>query len=541
MTAERQSAVRADLRDAAVLVGTELRCRLRAVRANQRRLLAVAVGYLVFVGGIGVMVWMPATAYGRLFAGGQVPVGATGVALGILGFNSLYLGAAAGLGQENVGATGPLVRTSIPPRAVALGRLVTELATAAVLLALVALVGLVAVAIGAGSPVPVAVLGVALVPFGLASLAVGRVVGTTIRVVNRRFQVSLWTKALAYLAFMIVVFVGSQQLVRASLDDLGRLGEIVPDAFLPGTPVQAYASVLLAPLGATPRPLGVLVAGGVLAVSLVGIAVALRAETQLLLADDASGDADATPSAGSRGVPRPFAVVPSGAVAWRYLLRTRRDPRMLAHLTSLLFGVLAMGASAISNPGIVSSLGQPAAIIAGGTIAGAAYCLNPLGDDRNQLPFLFTSTKSSAVLLRGRALAGLILGIPLAVGLGVPLGLLDHSIEVVLAQSLFAVGFAVAGTGTALGLGAVVPRFDRREYMSVERAHPSTMALLGFMFGGLVVGAVGLFLVSWTLSTAALGRAAAVWAVYLAVVGVPAAAGYRYAVRRFDRLQLDEL
>jgi hypothetical protein len=76
--------------------------------------------------------------------------------------------------------------------------------------------------------------------------------------------------------------------------------------------------------------------------------------------------------------------------------------------------------------------------------------------------------------------------------------------------------------GAALGIGALVPRFERRASMSIERAHPSMVALLAFTMGAMVVGGVGFGLLWWTRTTASLGPAALAW---LASLGVLAASG----------------
>lgn len=534
-----RSAVRADLRDATVLAGTELRVRLRSMRGSTRRLLATTLSTLFFVVAVPLMFYGPTTRYGQQLAGDPVPIGATGVALGTVGLAGLYLGGASGFSQESAGSVGPLVRTSIPPRAVALGRLCSEVSLSLAVVVLAGLVLLVEVAIGAGRLAPVGFLAVGAVPFALGSFAWGRVLGTGVRQLNRRLGVSLWTRAIAYLLVAIVGYVLVYQFVLSGLEGSGDPASVIPPAMLPGRPLQAYAGVVLAPLGARLRPLGLLVATATLAAIPVGVGLAVRLESRLLLDDHGGSPAD---DATSRGVPRPFRYTPSGRVAWRYLLRTRRDPRMLAHLAPLLFGVLGMVGTSLRDPGLLLSLGQPAAVVTGGILAGGAYCLNPLGDDRDQFPLLFTSAPSTAVLLRGRVLAGLALALPIAVGGGFALGVASGtSIASVSAASVFAVGFSLAGAGTALGVGAVVPRFDRREYMSVERAHPSTMALLGFFFGGLVVGAIGLFLVVATVDGGQPLLSLVGWAVYLGVVGVVAGGGYAYAVRRFDELTLDEV
>jgi ABC-2 type transport system permease protein len=539
-TSDRESVehVRADLRDAGVLFRTELRTRIRRVRGEIRQVLAVAFMALVFGIVLPLFALVPAIEYGRALAGETVPAGQTGAVLGIAGVLGAYLGVAAGFNQNRSGSLGPLVRTSISPRAVALGRLASETVQTAGIVVVPGIVVFAAVAAGAGRPVPPLALALALFPVFVASLLVGRVLGDGLRYLNYRVGFSLWTKALVLLVVTTAAYVGSQVLVQSRLSDGGDPTAVSVPPLVPGEPLQAYAVVALDPLSAASSPLGLLVAGVVLVTAPLCLTAALRAEAWLLAVESGAGYDSET---GTRGVPRPFTAAPSLRVAWRYLLRTRRDPRMLAHLSPLLFGALGMLGTAVTDPGLLLVTGPGAAVVGGTALAGAAYCLNPLGDDSDQLPLLLTSARSVGVLLRGRVLAGAVPGLVVAIGVGAPLAIYQWGLSFAVGQSLLAVALAGCGAGTALGIGALVPKFERREYMNVERAHPSTVAVLGFLFAGVVVSVVGLLLVFWTLDTARVWLPGLAWVVYLAVLGVPGLAGYVYAVRKFDALTLDDV
>lgn len=530
--------LRSDAGGAFVLARTELLAKFRELRGDKRKLVATVLLTLVFGVLFPLIAWGSAASYGDRLAGGSPPIGRTGAVLAAVGVVAAYLGGSSGYGQESAGRIGPLVRTSLPPGVVALGRMAGELAQLSVVVVPSAAVLTLAVAVGAGGPVGPLLLALPSLPLALAALFAGRILGSTVRLLDDRLGISLWLKALLFVGVSAVVFVGTQTLMASQFDDTSGAMSVSLPPVLPGEPLQAYASVILAPLGAAPRPLGVPVALGLLAAVPLALALALRIETGLLL-DDQSAERDEI--SGSRGVARPFTVSPAGRVAWRHLLRTRRDPRTLAHLTPLLFGALGGLANVAVDPAALRTLGPGAAVIGGVTLAGAAYCLNPLGDDRDQLALLLTSVPSVAPLLRGRALAGTALGLAIAVGIGAPLGLLDHSVGYVLGQSLLSVVLAVAGTGTALGIGAAVPKFERREYMSVERPHPSMFAVVGFLFGGMIVGAVGLVMVGWTVGGTGIAPLVVGWGVYLAVVLLPGAGGYLYAVRRFDALTLEDV
>ena len=529
---------RGDLRDAAVLCRTELRTRTRRILGETRQLVAVVFMALSFGIGVPLIALVPTMNYGRAIAGETVPAGESGALLAAVAVLAAYLGTAAGFNQNRAGSVGPLVRTSIPPRAVALGRFTSEVVQTTVVAVVPGVVVLGEVTVGAGHPVPPLLLVVAILPVFCAALLVGRVVGDGLRYLNHRLGVSLWTKALLFLAVTTVAYAGTQVLIRSHFDDGGDPTAVSIPPLLPGKPLQAYALAVLDPLSAASRPLGFLVGVALLAAIPVSLAVALRAEARLLTLESGSGHGNAE---GTRGVPRPFTATPALRVAWRYLLRTRRDPRMLAHLSPLLFGAMGLVGTAVTNPSSLLLFGPAAAVVGGASVTGAAYCLNPLGDDSDQLPLLLTSTRSVGVLLRGRALAGAVPGLALAIGVGAPVAAYQFGLPVAVGQSLLAVLLAASGAGTALGLGALVPKFERREYMNVERAHPSTLAVLGFLFGGFVVGVAGILLVFWTLDAARLWVPGVAWAVYLAVVAVPGFVGYRYANRKFDALTLDDV
>ena len=529
---------RTTLRDAWTLTRTELRTYVRHVTGSSRQTVGVAFMVLAF----GVLFPLTfigsAIAFGEALATGSVPLGSAGVAFAVVLSVAGYVGAAGGFNQERVGQIGPLVRTSIPPLAVSLGRFANRSLQALAIFVPATLVLLAGVAVGAGGPVAPLLVAVAVVPLFAVGLVGGRIVGDLVRYANERLAVSLWIKAVLMIVLMVAIFVGTQLLLNSQYEGGGAYGTVIAGPVLPGQPLQALASVVFAPLGAAVQPLGLVVAAATLAAIPVGLVVAMRLETRMLVQDLGSDAAGVTQS---HGVPRLFEVTPSTRVAWRYLLRTRRDPRTLAHLSPLLFGAMGMAGSAVQDPGIVLSLGPAAAVVAGAVLAGGAYGLNPLGDDRDQLPLLLTSTPSVGVVLRGRMLAGIALGIGVAVGIGAPLGLVEHGPGYVLGQSVLAVFLATVSTGIAVGLGAVVPKFERREYMSVERAHPSQWAMMGFFFGGLIVGAIGFVLLWATLSGESLIAVALGWLVYVVVLGLAAGGGYRYAVSRMDAFTLDDV
>ena len=531
-----------DLRSARTVAVTELRAMGRRLTANRRRLLGVAVGLLQFAVFLPIVLYGPATGLGRATAAGDPPPGGLGLLCSAIVLGGLYMGAASGINQNRIGDIGPLVRTSVPPPAVTLGRLGSELLQTGVLFVPPLLVGLVFVGIGAGGPLVPLVLGTALAALLLAGMFVGRLAGAWLRYVGALSRLGSWAKLVVFAVVMGLVFAGSQVLIQRVLPgDASFLGGTGVPALLPGRPLQAYAAVALAPFGTTVRPVGLLMALAVLLAIPLGLTGAARVETALLFRER-GGDGDESTT---RDVPAPLAGRQSSRIAWRHLLRTARDPKTLAHVFPLVAGLIPGGFFLVAEPDAFLTVGPPLLVGTGAVLAGATYCLNPLGDDREQLPLVLTSVGSTAALLRGRVVAGSVIGLALA---AVALVLAPFGPEPMATAAVVAVAPVVvaAAAGTALGIGAFSPQFERREYMTVERAHPSQLVLLGFMFGGglLFGGAtVGLWL---ALASALDGRlspllAGVAWVVTVAVFTALGLFGYGYAVSRFDGLTLESV
>jgi hypothetical protein len=515
-----------------VLVVTELRARVRHVLGKPAKLLAVAAAVAVFGLVFPLLAADETLSVGRQLAAGSPPLGTLGSVGATVFLTGTYLDGASAIGQTRLGTVGPLVRTSLPPRTVVAARVFAEVTQATALLVPTGATLLALVGVGAWGLLVPLLVALAMAPLLLASLALGRFGGAVVRHVGRRIRVSPWVKVGVGALVMTVVFVATQVAVETWFGDAsGTL-----PAVLPGRPLQAYVSLVVAPVGGTVTATGLAFAGALAAGTVAAALATVRLELALLVETDAS-DSVATVS---RAAPRLFDWTRSTRVAWRYLLRTWRDPKRLAHLTPLLFGALSIVAGFVTEPDSVRTVGPGALVIMGGVLAGASYGLNPLGDERDQLQFLLTSTGSTAPLLRGRAIAGSAFGLLVGLG-GVALALLDRPVVDGVALALFTVAFVAAGTGTALGFGALVPQFEQREYMNVERAHPSTLAVLGFGFGGLVVGGLGLVLLGWTLGDGPLGMHLVFLASYLVVVLGVALWGYVAAVRRFDALTLDDV
>ncbi|WP_226011667.1 hypothetical protein [Halomicrobium salinisoli] len=278
---------------------------------------------------------------------------------------------------------------------------------------------------------------------------------------------------------------------------------------------------------------------GVAACAGAAVALPLLAATAFRIESDlAVTESDDHGRVESRAPHAALSGTPSRRIAWHYLVRLRRDPNLLSHLSTGVAIWLSPLVLAATNHSLVP-LAADVAVFAAVVVAGGAVCLNPLGADRDQLSLLLTSAQSGAALVRGRALAGLALAAPL-VALSVPLGLIAYGPAVALARTAMAAALLPASAGVALGLGAAVPVFDPSAHGNEERVEPSLVPRFGHFVGSVVVGWIGLYQADGTATGAhAIQTTLVDWGTFLALVAVSGGLGYAYAVRKFDGLDLD--
>lgn len=530
-----------DYHGARVVVRTELRTHTRRLRENMRQTLAVLAWIVIFGIVFPLALQSVVSGFSQALVNG-FPRGSLGALC--LGFvvGGFYLGVLTTFSDTDPGAVYTLIRTSIAPPAVALGRLVNGLSQVLLFFVLPAFLGFeIELGLDAGSPLPPILLGIALLPVLAGPFLVGRATGAFMQYAGLTAHLGAWGSRLLRFVSVGLVYVAVRFFVSPSGQGQG-LGSLHLQAFIPGQPFQAYASLMLAPLGGTPTLLGVLTLGVFLVGLAGGFMATLRLETALLLreSDSASEPEQADESTTTHSTRSTWGRTPRTRMAFRYLVRTRRDPGMVTHLFPLSFVVFSLVAGIISSPETIGLVGGPACVIGGAVIAGEAYCLNPLGDDRDQLPLILTSAPSPRLLLQGRALAGILPGLLLAV-IGVTLSVFHGSFASVSETIVLTAVLIPSAAGSALGLGAFTPRFERRSYMSVERAHPSRFAAIGFLFATMIIGGIGFGLIWWPFTDVSLLVEVIAWAVYLLVVIGSGVTGYLFAVEVFDDLTLDDI
>ena len=210
---------RSDLRDGAVLARTELRAQVRRIAGNRRQLVGVVVGLLSFGLFFPLTFLSQTLAFATALASGSPPLARFGTVLASALTVGLYFGAATAINQTRVGTVGPLVRTSIPPEGVVVGRFASETLQATVFALVPGAVLLVVLIVGAGTPLPALLVLAGTLPLLLAGLVVGRTVGAVVRYLGLLSRLSAWTKAVVLIVVAGSLFVGVQAAIPALLGE----------------------------------------------------------------------------------------------------------------------------------------------------------------------------------------------------------------------------------------------------------------------------------------------------------------------------------
>lgn len=442
-------------RRTALVARTELRRRVRALRDDSRQLVALSIGGL-FLGLFALVLVGGAFFAGRAAAGGAVPSDAArsvaAFAVGLPALTALFRG-----GQNLTRPDGAdSLLTAAPTRDVLSGLLVAEFASGSGLFAVpFALAGLL-FAVGAGS-----VVGAVLVPAALlTATVVGTVAGFTaalavLLVVSRSEflqRYKTWIGVLALVAYFGVLFGGSAD---------SALGPVF--VALGRSPVGWYADLAL--VGTTPgadplRAAGAALGSGV--VLLGGVGASTRLAGRLWFESPARPEEPTAAASAMDGslVGRLPVSRPTRRIARKGWLRARRAPLTLVYAVYPVFVLYAPVAEALSTGSVPRYLPAALALYVAWA-AGAAFTLNPLGDEGSVLPVTLTTPVSGRQFVAGHALTGVAVGVPLALlAVGVGSVFAGLSPTAVAAVASLAVVLPVAATGLAVGVGTLFPKFE---------------------------------------------------------------------------------
>jgi hypothetical protein len=514
----------------------ELTNRWRSVLGRGTQLVGLAVAG-VFLGLVFVAAVAAAYFVGQGIAAGDVtdPVPTARLVAGVV---PLFVTLVTGL--RVVQTSGSLTNadgllTTVSHREAVGGVLLTELAVVAVVAGVPALAVPAAFAVGLGDPLAfLPVFGTLVALLVLGTLG-GFAVGLGLRnLVARSELLARYKTAIGILLFIAYFVVVSSQAAGSAV---APVVDVVANS-----PLGWFGDLALLGVVEGPDPVRAGVAVGIG----VGATVALLAVAEWLAAalwyaspvqpEEAASEASRMSAVG--GLPRPMA-----RIARKSWIRARRGPVRLIYVTYPLFALFPFLQEAVLT-GTVTPVLPPLLVFYGAWASGAAFSLNPVGDEGPVLPVTLTTPVSGRAFVGGLCLAGLLLGVPITLLVAGATGVLSGLQPLALgAVVLTAVALPVAATGIAVGAGTLFPRMDEVEvWRGVETTAPS---LFAFGLYSLVLGVAGIpatlvstpdtrdlitDLAGVTETVAIAGGLAAT----LAVAGLAAVVGYRYAVGSFD-------
>jgi len=526
-----------------LLVRTELRRRYRSVREDSRRfavLLVAGVFMLLPLGAVVVALY----AFGGTVADGSVPaflsMGAVRGAGGALIVMVAVLNTIRTVQTAAIPANADGVLTMADHSEVVASILIVETIAGAGIVLVPGALGAVAFGIGTGS----ALAALAFLAAVVSIVALGSVLGIAVGFVVRNALARSETLSRYRTPAGVALFLAYMYAIVAT-DFESAFDPVV--SVLGTTPLGWFGDLALAPLdvGADPS-----LAGGALVLAVAGVAVLAIATDRLAgtlwYVEAVEGSTGETGSSGIGGVPgvsRPVA-----RVARKGWLRAWRSPIRLLFVVYPLFFLIAPISEAVRT-GVVPAYLAGAVAVYGAWATGAAFTLNPLGDEGDVLPVTLSSPVSGRAFVAGCCLAGVLIGLPVSVLGALVSGVLAGIAPAVIAGAVvLAAVLPVAAAGMAAGVGVTFPRF---EPANVTRGQEAVVpSLFGFAVYSIAlvvaaspgtavqVGIVREALADATgLSTAGVVGTGVGTTVVLA--GALAALGYVHAVRTFDAYYLE--
>ena len=459
---------------------TELRRRWRALTSNTGQLLASALVLVVFlpfslVGLAGVFFFGTAIGSGEI----ETPLEWVQMAfvygwIGVVGFGG-YRAYSIALRPDNVDG----LLTTVSHREVLGGLLLAELLLWGVPTVLFGAAASLAFALGLGAPLATPFILLTICVVLITALVTGFMLALVVRNsgVRSKFLTRIRTVLLAGAAIAYLWLIVTQNFASV-FDPIYRV--------LSPTPIGWYGD--LATIG-TGIGGSMLRAGGSLVVSSVLLVVAIpalyRLAEWLWYADGVSIEherpVDRTESRGSRLVGLVSGPILGVILAdWK---RARRAPITLSFTLYPLIILIGPITMTVQTGAVGSSL-PLWVLLSGAWITGSLFSLNVLGTEGAALPVTLLGASPGAALVKGHAVAGALLGVPVTVGAVLVLGVVSpHESTALITLTLSAL-ILTAGAGViASGIGTAFPRF---EAVSVSR---STKAVVPSMIAFAVYSA----------------------------------------------------
>lgn len=520
-----------------VIARTDLLRRYRALRADTRRfaVTVIAGAFLLLPVGAGAFA---AYFIGPALIAGELPVsiptirGGVGTALVLL----VALVTIRAVQKTAVPDNADGVLTTAAHEEVVLAIVLVEaVSTIGPLLPGVVVIVL-AFAAGIGAPLSVVPALIGLLSMAVIAVPAGVALGLAIRNLLARSRVlSRYRTAIAVVLFLAYFAVIITDRTASALGPVVDLLAVTPfgwygDLLVLGLPLGGDATLAAGALGVT-----LLGAAGLL-VGCNELAALLWYEEPVRTTRGAAEQSGMGVSIG--GVPRPMA-----RVAARSWLRARRSPVRLIYVAYPAFLLVAPVSEAIRAGRVPASL-PPLIALYGAWATGAAFTLNPIGDEGPVLPVTLTTSVAGRQFVAGCCLAGLVVGLPVTAAATLVAGVIALSTAEALLVTGFAVVLTTGATGLASGIGAYLPR---RGTVQVVRGREAVVpSLFAFSIYSVVLSlasapglAVQFPVVRRTLADGlAVGPETIVFlgagATGLAV-GVGGAVSFRFAARTFDR------
>ncbi|MEM4782073.1 MAG: hypothetical protein QXG03_11015 [Halalkalicoccus sp.] len=532
---------------------TELRRSGRALRSNRYQLVATIAVSLLFFGPLLVFGSLGARALGEtLAAGGELGVEPLAVVrAGVAGIWALvvFFVASRAVGKTAAPDEPAAILTAVPVSSALAGRLLAETVLVGLWVVVPALLIAGAFALGAGTPLVVVTTALALAFVLASAVPTGYLLGLGIRHLLTVVPVlARYKTAVGIVAFGL--YFGAIAFAESLFADLLALVGRLPVGWL-----ADLAAVGTVGIGPSFARAGAAVA---LAIGLGALATAgsIRLADRHWFADPAR---ESRPTARRESSGRRFSAVDrllsaqTRAVARVVWLRARRSPIRLLYAAYPLFGLVIF---ANDLAALVEYL-PPVLALYVIWAAGAAFALNPLGDQAGALAATLTTPVSGERVVRGHLVVGAAVFVPLGLLAGVGTALaVGYPIERAALLGAASTLGVIGALALASGIGATFPRFGAvRLSGSHEAVMPSKSAFAVYSLAiGLAVAALalvasegvrtviallatGLILDRFSLSIGPDALLTAGVIGLCCLLALPPAA-YVHAVRRFDRFTL---
>ncbi|MFB6112181.1 MAG: hypothetical protein ABEJ35_06570 [Halobacteriaceae archaeon] len=327
---------------------------------------------------------------------------------------------------------------------------------------------------GAGDPVAVALAIVAVILVVGPGYALGFALGLALKHLFAQSET-----VVRYRAVLGIAAFGAY-LTLLVTDRFDTVFEPILDAAR-ASPIAWVADLALLSLAAGSEPLqaGLAVVGGTVTLGL-GVLATVRASEALWYADPVT----ATPGTESSMGVGPLGQLLGRRAAWitvKSWTRARRAPLKLIYVVYPLFVLIEPVQASLQRGAIAVTL--PAYIaVYGAWSTGAAFGLNPFGDEGAVLPITATTGVDGRTFVRGLLAAGLVPGLPATVLLtGVLAAFSPVALPTAAGLAVGAAALCVGAAGVAVGVGVVFPRYEAAN-ISRSRAVvvPSTWAFITY-------------------------------------------------------------